>query len=147
MKEQELQLVTKEQSIKLRYCGFDWKTKRGFLGDELWDDWYDQMYLSDHYYRRLKSENLHPAPTVSLACKWLRDYKKIHVSLQPNYNSEGCIYFCTVVEFSEEESVSVHYLKDKPLTIDYTPFIIYNTYEESESAGLDYALDLLLKKK
>lgn len=85
-------------------------------------------------------------PSLDYACKWLRENFDIHVTPHANYNAYGIVYFCTVF-YINKERVYNEMLKDEPLTIDFTPPQIFDTYEQAKSAGLDYALKVINDKK
>ncbi len=84
-------------------------------------------------------------PPTALALKWLRDEKKIDVNVLPNCNANGRIYFCQVIIFHADK-IEVKKLTD-PSPIPSVPMTIYETHEIAESAGLDYAIDFLIKKQ
>jgi hypothetical protein len=85
-------------------------------------------------------------PTLDYACKWLREYFDIHVTPNVNYNAYGAIYMCTVF-YIKDNHIHNDLLKDEPLTIDYTPPQIFDTYELAQSAGFDYAIKLIAENK
>lgn len=70
------------------------------------------------------------APSTALALKWLRDEKKVRIFVNDYFNNNSFVF-----HFKLE-------LSERPLNSD-----TFESYEEAESAGLDYALDYLLKEK
>lgn len=120
-----LQLVTFEQAKKLKQLGFDWKCRTCFPSGE--DVEIIETGCSD--YNRT-NESL-SAPIVALALKWLRDERKVYVDIfLDNTGTSGDKFF---IRFCGIERPEV--------------FRSYETYEQAELAGLDYALDYLLKNK
>ena len=113
----QLQLATLEQAKKLKELGFDEKTQLFYI----------QAKSGDRIY----------IPPVALALKWLREVKRI------------CVDIITCQKKREESRLWMYEVKSDngyrlmPLRPDQTA----NTYEEAESAGLDLALDKLLKEK
>lgn len=137
----DIPTVTKEQAIKLREIGFDEQC------DKVWGEYDDYEGLHNILNNnRYNSDKLFSAPSMPFALAWLREEKRMHISAHPNYNADGIIYMCTVF-FIEDEHVNNILLKDEPLTVDYTPPKIFNTYDEANSEGLNYALEYLIKKQ
>jgi hypothetical protein len=85
-------------------------------------------------------------PTLDYACKWLRENFDIHVIPHATYNRYGAIYLCTVF-YIHNDRVHNEMLKDKKITIDFTPPQIFDTYELAQSEGLDYALKVISENK
>ncbi len=85
-------------------------------------------------------------PPLEYACMWLRENFDIHVTPHPTYNKYGAIYLCTVF-YIHKDRVHNEMLRDKKITIDFTPPQIFDTYELAQSAGLDYALKVISKSK
>lgn len=117
----KLQLVTKDQAVKLKKLGFNCTDVGSYYNLEV-----DQIWSGAH-------ENMNAysmaaaAPSTALAIKWLRDIKKISVEVRTN----ACQWEVSVVN----------------LQMCYNEFYEdgYMTYDEAESAGLDNALYELLK--
>ena len=73
------QLITFETAKLAKEKGFDWMCEDGYYEDngDFWEDW--DLYLSDHYKKRLISQNVCGAPTQSLLQKWLREKHQLSV--------------------------------------------------------------------
>lgn len=81
----------------------------------------------------------HPTPTLAFALKWIRDVKGF--SIIPYWNGDTMFYW-----IMEEIKCCLdgQIKKDSKNSINEEPHA-WKTYEEAESAGLDFALDYLLK--
>jgi len=118
-KQNELQIVSMEQAIKLKKLGFEWEWHR------FWNIIHKQYYDGNY---RPYNNIMAPAPTVALALKWLRDVKSISVEIL----SKGINFDVGVYELSNQSENALYYIP------------ILNSYEESEMCGLDNALSHLL---
>lgn len=85
------QLVTFETAKLAKQKGFDWQTRDGYWSDgDFWESW--DLYLSDHYVRRLNLEytnddemkTLFSAPTQSLLQKFIREKRGVHIEVHRN---------------------------------------------------------------
>lgn len=85
-------------------------------------------------------------PSLDYACKFLREDYDIHISPYPSYNAYGVIYMCSIICIHKNK-VYNNLLKEEPLTIDYAPPQIFDTYEQAQSAGLDFAFKFITKHK
>lgn len=85
-------------------------------------------------------------PSLEYACKFLRERYDVHVTPHANYNAYGVIYFCTMF-YIHKDRIYNDMLRDEPLTIDFTPPQIFDTYEQAMSAGLDFAIKTINDKK
>lgn len=85
-------------------------------------------------------------PTLEYACWWLRENFDLHITPNVTHNAYGAIYMCTVFCITDKHIYN-DLLKDEPLTIDYTPPQIFDTYELAQHAGFDYAIKLISEKK
>ena len=121
----QLQIVTFEQAKKLKELGFDWRVIDFYHKDNPKLAWVageiDYWYWNQFPYKI-------SAPTTALALKWLRDEKKIFMNIgQMKFNSKITFYHCDTFSSTIRED--------------------FKSYEEAESAGLDYALEYLLNNK
>ena len=122
-----LERVTKEQAVKLKEAGYGIK--------EDCDKFYNIEERSDKLYETIDYGNgVTPdwgadAPTLSEACKWLRDTKKALIHVFPIDDWEH--YGCSVLF----PGLSAPFYEREPELIEYP------TYEAAQSAGLDVALD------
>ena len=97
---------------------------------ELGFDWESRIYCgidkvttSGLYINHNKYPNLLTIPETALALKWLRDEKKIDIELTKRYTANMWAYNTN----------------DRIVTS-------FPTFEQAESAGLDYALNSILKQ-
>ena len=112
--EKQLQLVTFEQAKKLKQLGFDWRSNSCYILP-------GEGLVED--YNSTNSEKFEvSAPTVALALKWLREEKQESISVMRDRDSEEYSFY----PYGNGASA-----------------LSYETYEQAESAGLDYALDYL----
>jgi hypothetical protein len=132
MSNKQLQLVTFEQAKKLAEIFTYIDNTHSHLCDKAYND---KGELYDIFTNMQPLKPRCYVPTTALALKWLRDEKKIFISTRPSFPKLefqiDCLYQEAKLEFSICE-------------IEQKRFYIY---EEAESAGLDYALDYLLKQK
>ena len=128
--EKQLQIVSFEQAKKLKELGFDWfdNTDRQYLSNG------DFVYESEgDAHIDMCTDKCYHAPTTALALKWLRDEKKIIAYTQHHYFED---YNFIVFEEKYNDGKLIESSERG-----------YTSHEEAESAGLDYALDYLLKEK
>jgi len=85
-------------------------------------------------------------PSLDYACRFLRENYDVHVSPYTAYNTYGVIYMCTVFCIHKNR-VHNNLLKEEPITIDFAPPQIFDTYELAQSAGLDFAIKFISEKK
>lgn len=89
----KLELLPYNESFQLKELGFDWPCDEFYKVEtgELFDGG-DFVDAENH--------NAYPdvvsAPTLDLACKWLRDVKKIDISIEPFLSGTKIIYEGTV---------------------------------------------------
>jgi len=70
----QLQRVTKEQAVKLKEAGFNWKC--GYYYDTSGDDLNDKLCMDNHN----RDIEYWSAPELDLACKFLREVKGIDIN-------------------------------------------------------------------
>jgi len=124
------ELITFETAKLAKEKGFDWQTRDGYHSDlqdnEFWESW--DLYLSDHFKKRLVSQDVYAAPTQSLLQKWLREEYKIFLNSITGYDLGTRFQI-----LYEEEGISFDDL--------YTN--MFETYEEALEEGLQEALKLI----
>ena len=125
-KDQFLQIVSKEQALKLKSLGFSWEDIGSYYNLEE-----DSDYL---WHGSQENMNTYPmaaaAPTVSLALKWIRDVQSYDAIIIPMIMGNG------------KKMYHVDYFYDKIKDSDVG---IYVGYEEAESNALNHILKRLLK--
>jgi hypothetical protein len=126
------QLISFETAKLAKEKGFDWQTRDGYHSDlqdnDFWEDW--DLYLSDHYNKRLISQGVYSAPTQSLLQKWLREVHEIHINI-------NTFYFEDLEKYGYEVEDIIH--KDGWMVLSNTA----GTYEEALEFGLQEALKLI----
>jgi hypothetical protein len=119
------EFVTYEIAVKLKEKGFTKPCRFYYSGSSVFPNQRFQL-LS----RNTTEDNSLDAPTISQVFKWLREEKKIHISILTFMFKEGWCYEITSIE-------------------KYPKFITTqrsssNTYEEAELLGIEYVLDNLI---
>ena len=127
MFEKSLEIVKKEQAVKLKVLGFDWPTEHLFLenDDSMFDD--GNTYPKDNH--NAYGDATYSAPEILLAIKWLRSKLNIHVSVDTDYSDPNNIIYNSVIR---NESYRV--IKTAS----------YFDWETAERNGLQLALEYLL---
>lgn len=124
--------VSYEQAKKLKELGFDWRTIWYYEFEEPTDDEAVLNYTAS--YNGLNNnmfDDNYSAPTLAEAAKWLREIHKL--SIRINYSQTHKNWFFDILNLDDGS---------------YTDSDIdeyYSTYEKALSAGLDAALELLIK--
>ena len=126
--ETQLQLCTFEQAQQLKQLGFDWETlglynKNGIL---------IYLKLSLTNWNHKSYPDFYSCPTIALALMWLREVKRVELSIVMTHTSASHYYMMTPV------------IKGLCGTITS---VSYKTYSEVESAALDAALEFLFKQE
>lgn len=78
------------------------------------------------------------APTLELTAKWLREEMNFHIMIGT--------YDGRLVGYSETSYMYVLY-HIKPIKCLKSNNVVYNTYEEALSAGIDKAIEILEKRE
>lgn len=130
--------ITFETAQKAKEKGFNWKTENGYNNDtkELWEDWYDEMYLSDHYESSLNHKHHIPAPTQSLLQKWLRE--KHNIILNVTYHESG--YYTLHIFVDKGNS---HRERTPDSISHYKNGVSFDNYEEAFEIVLQTAMELI----
>lgn len=138
-------IISTQQAIKLTELGILKSTYPiGWL--LYWVDANGKKYD----YKLDKDEKLYPIIYTSFALKWIRDNFNTHVFADATNDMEDC------PDWNKPHSelgvkIVGYYFNVYPHQFtenggyDVNP--IFKTFEEAESAGLDFALDILLKQK
>lgn len=124
----ELKLVNKSQAILLKQLGFDWDCYFHYQPhtDTAFYNEYDKLNVNKAYH----DSELYSAPSAPLAIKWLREIKDINVTAHKEAASFKK-WWTTVFHLTNGWETDAQHL---------------NSAEEAESAGIDKALDYLIKK-
>lgn len=85
-----------------------------------------EIYFCHNRYDNIWHRDLVDAPTISQVLKWLREEKKIHVSISVFDNNWGYDIIDITTSFPE----------------DFKPY--HKTYEEAALAGIEHVLDNLI---
>jgi len=119
----KLQIVAKEQAVKLRQLGFDWQTEYLFhtKSKEPFPSNGMGVYHKDTYFY---------APTVALAMRWIREEKRINIDV--NFHCVENKYWIGIYDYNK---------------LIYSTDVLFTIHEDAELAGIDYSLNYLLNKK
>ena len=117
--------VTFEQAKKLRELGFDWECNHWYHPLEP-----DKILESYSYCNHNKFERPHSAPTISLVQKWLREEKEICVTSSIKIHEGKYKFNWSITLFKEGRGI-------------WDESVIYDTYVQALSEGIDKALELL----
>ena len=98
--------------------------KNGFTAEDGKYLEYDNFYACQNHFNAL-----YDAPTIAQVLKWLREVHKIHILIEYVF-SEDTEYSCEVQLIGSYER--------------YWPNGVFETYEQSAIAGIEYALDNLI---
>ena len=130
----QLELVNKEQAIKLKESGFDWECVYHYLEDHELPA-HNQIYIEYTLFNKAENWNSFSdkfsAPELDLACKWLREVK-------------GIIVVSLVLDCRKNLYTFDLFTKTGKIYIKRESF---NSYEAAQSAGLDIILKELSNKK
>ena len=118
--------VSLEVAKLLKEAGFDWECT----------DKYERSIIACRYEDYEK-------PTLSVAQKWLREDKKLDISIHydPTIKSQPYAYFIYDVEEKFDDIFGII----SPVTHSYSDGYFY-TYEEAQEAGIKKAIEILLKE-
>lgn len=134
----ELQRVTFDQAYRLDKLGFNWATDETYLHND-WRSRADRVEYAESKYQpsitgALEGQVIMPnlrRPTTALAVKWLRDKHNI------------------IVESINDLAFLPYFYAINGRGLDYFSYrqdIKFATYEECESAALDYVLEYLINE-
>lgn len=86
----------------------------------------------------ISRENIYFAPTISQVLKWLREEKNIVFGISPMQEMD-CDYlgWC----------VTIYKVDDNGYGLSWQEELYYDTYESAAIAGIEYAVDNILKKE
>ena len=132
--------VSLEVAKLLKQAGFDWGL------NSRWQDWggknpHEFILKTDLLYADGPAEydGFHalPAPTLSIAQRWLREVMNIDVYIFPDTNvKRECVYQVGLKTFGR-----TLWMPGQPSTAQY------NTYEEAQESGIKKALEIILECK
>ena len=123
--------VNYDLALKLKACGFDWKTDHLYRKDADNGDQYTLIHSGfDNYNEYWNASDWCSAPTLAHAQKWLREKKKMHC--QVLLNGVRSMYFWQVRERvgNGRYADSAHQ---------------YDVYEDAMSDCISAALELIKK--
>lgn len=120
--------VTFEQAKKLKELGFDWECDfiYYFTYHNHDNPVFGRYETTDHY----EVEKYWYAPTQALTQKWLREKKGICVTSNINIHKGKYKFNWNITLFKEGRGV-------------WDENVIYDTYEQALSSGIDRVLELL----
>lgn len=124
-----------ELSKKLKEAGFDLDTHRyyGTAGAKDGLAWCEYSRVAMNY--NMGRDDIYSAPTLYQAQKWLREVHRVHVQVWWN-DMHGC-YFADVIHLETNYISNVRHEKGNS----------FYTYEAALEAGINAALDFVIKNK
>ena len=131
----KLQIVSREQAIRLCEVGFDWETR--FFYNKIGKHADTIGVQSEQYYQNWNKGKVYvSAPSIALALKWFRDVKEIHNTVNIHHIRDG---FGEIFKYKGVKDFSNLFLTQTEE--------IFDNYEAAESALLDELLDLVINDK
>jgi len=127
-----LSIVTEPQSIKLKQLGFNWGCRK--MHGEL--EGYNGLHDYENY-NQSNEESQYSAPETVVALKWIRE----------NTNSLISIHYHLGINKKNPKNEWFWRFIENKTSIPTEGSGGHQIYEDAESAGLDFALDYLLKQK
>lgn len=122
--------VSYELALKLKECGFDWKTDHLYRKDA--DNGDQNMLIHsgfDNYNEHWSASDWCSAPSLYAAQKWLRKEKEIFVEVTSDALYDWGFF---ILELDEDANIGVVRGSE-----------IYRSYEQALSAGITTALELI----
>ena len=135
----ELQIVTQAQAVKLKELGFDWGWNTDKYDTRKEESAIPCVILCSECYLGGNLQYLILAPTTARTLKWLRENHGIMIRIYPDWDAEQDLRVT-----SNQWGFDMVNLKD-----DFesnTDKKWHGSFEEAESAGLDFSLNYLLNK-
>ena len=128
--------VSRELALLLKQAGFDWEChKIYYCYHEDGDNW-ELEDNNKNTKRVLELDYCLLAPTLEVAQRWLREVKDLDVYIFPTTNTKrGCVYEWGIKTFGR-----ALWVEGQPYTNQY------ETYEETQEAGIKKALEIFLEK-
>ena len=126
--------VSRELATLLKQAGFDWECREYYYNFTTtgWSLNFDDNFINWNSW----GEQYISAPTTEVAQRWLREVKDIDVYIFPTTNNKrGCVYEWGIKTFGR-----ALWVEGQPYTTQY------DTYEETQEAGIMKALEIILKK-
>lgn len=140
--EQQLQLATFYQAIKLKQLGFDWKCRRYFKSDgrseesQIEENFNDTKSLKEMY------RDIISAPTVTLAFKWFRDEYGLKHDIDDD--NIGTKFYYKIKSYTKKfDNYDILTLIRREREWDKIEF---KTYEEAELACLEKLIEVIKSK-
>lgn len=122
--------VSYELALKLKECGFDWKTDHLYRKDA--DNGDQNMLIHsgfDNYNEHWSASDWCSAPSLYAAQKWLRKEKEMFVEVTSDALYDWGFF---ILELDEDANIGVVRGSE-----------IYHSYEQALSAGITTALELI----
>ena len=135
--------ISLEVAKLLKEAGFDWKCNGVFLSEDGTQYAFIEADAAcDNNNSKYNPYNI-SAPTLEIAQKWLREDKKLDISIHydPTIKSQPYAYFIYDVEEKFDDIFGII----SPVTHSYSDGYFY-TYEEAQEAGIKKALEIILEK-
>jgi len=124
--------VSFETAKLLKEKGFNERLLTFYITDEAKKEGcFQLMAFTDDKIDNNHSDHCFLAPTLQMACKWLRKVHNIYMGIFPTHNDDGSIHF-----------IWQTYNSDYLVTGDCD--IFYSTYEEACEDAIKYCLENLL---
>lgn len=147
--------VSLEIAKLLKQVGFDWETRAAYWLDTTISNEYILTFPSSHdNWNGIKDSDINylSVPTLAVAQRWLREVKKMIVSLYV-HDVDYIKYKGIVYSIYEEKNPEVQI--DGVGTLHFVPYglifkgetELYDIYEEALENGIKTCLTLLLKNK
>ena len=134
--------VSRELALLLKQAGFDWECSYYYSVNTLHEPNNGFIHIYKQYKALFYDHNrtkmpVYSAPTLDVAQRWLREVKDIDVYIFPTTNNKrGCVYEWGIKTFGR-----ALWVEGQPYTNQY------ETYEETQEAGIKKALEMILEKE
>ena len=133
-----LQIVTKEQAVRLSLLGFDGRSEQVWMSNPTIG--LDKIVASGDTFYVADGCATYKLPTVALALKWLREKHNFWIEVYPDWNAEEDLKQVTGQWGFEMRDMT----NDEMRGADK---IWHDDYDKAESAGLDCVLHYLSAQK
>ena len=134
--------VSLEVAKLLKEAGFDWECSYYYSVNTLHEPNNGFIHIYKQYKALFYDHNrtkmpVYSAPTLDVAQRWVREVKDIDIYIFPTTNNKrGCVYEWGIKTFG------------RALWVEGYPYTNqYETYEETQEAGIKKALEMILEKR